>query len=91
MSRQVKVWVGWGLIAVGAVLLYNNFAYPLFSFLAELLQTAIFYEIYYRVPELLVAAAVIVLGIRMLCGSRRKKHQPEEIPPYHAGNEREEL
>lgn len=66
---------GWALIIIGALALYNtlfsHYLWQLFAgfpFLADLLHS---------IPALVIAALVIIIGVRVLRGPRAEYHEPD--------------
>jgi hypothetical protein len=83
-SKKKNIWIGWAFIIVGILVIYNNFAYPFFSFLAEFFETNLFYQIYYSIPQTVVAIIIICLGVHFIRGGKKQKPLPlqDEIPLY---------
>lgn len=74
---------GWVLIGIGVIVLYNSF---LSSFYYQLLNTLPFLAYFLdRLPQLIIAVAVILLGIRMLKG-RGQPPADDDMKPF-GGNQ----
>lgn len=81
-----NVALGWGLVILGVIMLYNTFASSIVRSLAALLEsigasTEWLWSIYYNVPQLVLAIAIIVLGIRFMSGGK-KKQAPDDLHQY---------
>lgn len=71
--------IAWVLIGVGVIILYNNFVSFVYYQLREYLPfLATFLD---RLPQLVIALAVIALGVWMLRG-RRQPPSDDDITPY---------
>lgn len=75
--------VGWGLIAVGVWALYDLlFRDWLVEFLDRVLgYNGYAYQIIYGIPNLVIACALIYVGIRLL-GLHPAKKDNDQLPPY---------
>ncbi|MGI5893107.1 MAG: hypothetical protein ACOX6P_00780 [Candidatus Merdivicinus sp.] len=72
-----NVMLGWALIILGVIMLYNTFASSIVRSLATLLEslgasTNWLWSIYYNIPQLVIAILIIVLGIRFMHGGKKK-------------------
>ena len=76
--------VGWGLVGVGAWVLYDVVIREwLYDFLERVLHyNGYAYQIIYGIPNFVIACALIYVGIRLLGLHPEKKNRDDELPPY---------
>ena len=82
--QKKNLWLGWGLIFIGAATIYSAFGYQFVSFLEEILhiQGDWLYEIYRKVPQVLIAAIIIMLGVKFIIGDKKTVNGKDDVHFY---------
>ena len=75
-SPTIRKWVAGILMVIGAVMLWDNFS----SITYQLIPNRYWDEVYpiiSRIPELVVAVLIIVIGFRLIAGKKEELHGDE--------------
>ena len=83
--RQRNGLLGWACILVGGIMLFNSFARGLLNWLTEYFgygNMGWLWEIYYKLPQMVVAVLIILLGVHFMRGGK-KNDSGDDITPYH--------
>jgi hypothetical protein len=66
--------IGWALILVGILILYNMTSW----YLGDLMSDWLYNVLYAYLPRMLISALIIGLGVWFIHGGKRKKEEPAE-------------
>ena len=75
-SPTIRKWVAGILIVIGVSLLWNNLSSIVYYLIPDLYWDLI-YPIVCRIPELVVAVLIIVIGFRLIAGKKEELHGDE--------------
>lgn len=80
LLRNIKLnrLLGWGLVVIGIVALYNTFWDYIYRVVWE--YSPLLSEWMYRLPGFLIAVVVIVLGVRMLRSGKKRADESGYLP-----------
>lgn len=84
LFRKQNALLGWGCVFIGAVMLFNLFARSILEWVMQVFgydYLGWLWEIYYKLPQMLVAILVIILGVHFMKGGK-KQASNDEITPY---------
>ena len=84
LFKKKNLWLGWGLILVGAATIYSTFGYQFVYFLEDVfsIQNGWIYDLYRKIPQILIAAVIIILGVRFIIGDKKNTDDKEDVKFY---------
>lgn len=84
LFKKKNLWLGWGLILVGAATIYSTFGYQFVYFLEDVfsIQNGWIYDLYRKIPQILIAAVIIILGVRFIIGDKKNADGKEDVKFY---------
>lgn len=82
--QKKNLWLGWGLILIGAATIYSTFGYQFISFLEDVfhIQNGWVYDLYNKIPQILIAAVIIILGVKFIVGDKKNTDSKEDVNFY---------
>lgn len=75
-SPTIRKWAAGILIVIGAAMLWNNFSSIIYNLIPDRYWQLI-YPIVNRIPELVVALLIIVIGFRLIAGKKEELNGDE--------------
>ena len=72
------------MILVGAATIYSTFGYQFVYFLEDVfsIQNGWIYDLYRKIPQILIAAVIIILGVRFIIGDKKNTDDKEDVKFY---------
>ncbi len=82
--KKRNLWLGWGLILIGAATIYSTYGYQLVYFLEDVfsIQNDWLYELYRKIPQILMAAVIIILGVKFIIGDKKNSDGKDDVKFY---------
>lgn len=76
-SPVIRKWAAGILIAIGAAMLWENFSSIIYHLIPDRYWDII-YPMVNRIPELVIALLIIVIGFRLIAGKKEELHGDEQ-------------